>query len=343
MASRQDELEIFKTQINLSEYAASVGYQINAKKTYQGGAEGGGSTVMRSASDPTDVIVIGKDTDNHWIYWHVSVGKGSLASDAGSIIDFLQNRRGGKDAFPLGLVRQELRPWVNGSVRTRPSKSAFVSDLRPISKDLMKVKAKWEGMRAITSHRYLEEERCIPAAVLTLERFAGRIRTDWRDNAIFPHFNREGVCGYEMKNHQFTSFSSGGEKGLWCSQGRAGDTALVIAEDAIDALSYAALKHDPQARYFSTGGALSPKQEPLIRSAMELMPKGGKIILAFDHDAGGDSLAERIKALFLDLRGAGLELIDDRPPTPGDDWNDVLRASIAERTSIPERNPAMKT
>jgi hypothetical protein len=216
MASRQDELEIFKTQINLSEYAASVGYQINAKKTYQGGAEGGGSTVMRSASDPTDVIVIGKDTDSHWIYWHVSVGKGSLASDAGSIIDFLQNRRGGKDAFPLGLVRQELRPWVNGSVRTRPAKSAFVSDLRP---------------------------------------------------------------------------------------------------------------------------DISPQQEPLIKSAMELMPEGGKIILAFDHDAGADSLAARIKALFSDLRGARLELIDDRPPTPGDDWNDVLRASIAERTPIPGRNP----
>jgi hypothetical protein len=45
--------------------------------------------------------------------------------------------------------------------------------------------------------------------------FAGHIRIDVRGNAVFPHIDRDGVCGYEIKNRNFTGFAPGGEKGLW--------------------------------------------------------------------------------------------------------------------------------
>lgn len=81
----------------------------------------------------------------------------------------------------------------------------------------------------------------------------------------------DGPCGYEISNRGFTGFASGGEKGLWCSAARVGDTALVIAESGTDALAYAVLHPNENARYASTGGAMNPTQPALIRGALEKM------------------------------------------------------------------------
>ena len=47
----------------------------------------------------------------------------------------------------------------------------------------------------------------------------------------------------------------------------------------------------------STGGALNPQQPALLRGAMEKMPDGSVIILAFDVDKGGERLAVEVRAL----------------------------------------------
>lgn len=126
---------------------------------------------------------------------------------------------------------------------------------------------------------------------------------------------------------------------MWCSRTMEGDTALVIAETAIDALSHFALKRPEGARYVSTGGALNPVQHDLLKRAMEKMPEGSQIILALDHDEGGDKLTARIMAIFGEMGGAGCALVEDRPPTPGDDWNDVLRATVGNCDPVPDPSP----
>ena len=120
-------------------------------------------------------------------------------------------------------------------------------------------------MQEVRRHRYLENERSLRAAVLGSERFAGRVRMDVRGNAVFPHFDQDGLCGYEIKNTNFTGFAAGGEKGLWFSHARRDDTRLVFCESAIDALSHAALFPDAGARYASIGGKPNPVQPELIR------------------------------------------------------------------------------
>lgn len=67
------------------------------------------------------------------------------------------------------------------------------------------------------------------------------MRIDSRGNAVFPHFDLDGLCGYEIKNRGFTGFARGGAKGLWLSNAQDGDNRLIFAESAIDALSHAAL------------------------------------------------------------------------------------------------------
>lgn len=174
-------------------------------------------------------------------------------------------------------------------------------------------------------HPYLEEVRKIPAHILTDPLFADRIRIDEHKNAIFPHFNRDGLCGFEIKNRGFTGFASGATKGLWFSQIGPADRRLVIAETAIDALSYAALKGQPYSRYVSTAGELNPDQPFLLEAAMKKLRAGGEVVLAVDHDAGGDKIGAKIEAIFQSIGRPELAFVRDVPSTPGDDWNDQLR------------------
>ena len=89
---------------------------------------------------------------------------------------------------------------------------------------------------------------------------------------IFPHHDRDGLCGYEIKNKDFTGFAPGGTKGLWFSGTFKTDRRLVVAETTIDALSFHCLNPDPNTRYYSVGGD-EPTQPDLITGAVSKMPE----------------------------------------------------------------------
>lgn len=307
---REDEIEAFKANVNLSRYAAGQGYLLDRKATSRN------SAVMRSDRDK---IIVTCGTNGHWLFFSVDD-----EGDNGTIIDFVQNRQN----LNLGQVRKELRPWLDGSAQMPEGRGGdYVAELLPIAKDIGNVRARLAAMEPVCSSAFLEKARAIPKEILEAGRFAGRIYQDERGNSVFPHFNQDGVCGYEVKNAGFTGFAPGGEKGLWCSRTQDGDSVMVIAETAIDALSYAALNPDPQARYFSTAGAMNPAQPSLLQKAFEKMASGARVILALDNDEGGDSLAEQMKAIFRDLALAEAGFVIDRPEGRGEDWNDALRAS----------------
>jgi hypothetical protein len=146
------------------------------------------------------------------------------------------------------------------------------ASLPKTDKDRLKVETAYAAMRdTIDRHLYLELERALPSALLTEARFAGRVRVDDRGNAIFPHFDAEGLSGYEIKNTGFTGYASGGSKALWLSHEQPEDNRFVVTESAIDALSHAVLFPDDHARYASIGGKPNPQQPELIRAAVARM------------------------------------------------------------------------
>jgi hypothetical protein len=210
------ELEQFKSAIDLRIYAAGQGYQLDLKESWRG------SAVMRHPAG--DKIIIKRNSNGHYVYFSVRDD-----SDNGTIVDFVQHRQ----QLSLGAVRKELRLWTGGS----PVSVRWLPALPKTAKNRMRVEREYVKMREARSHPYLENERAIPASLLEVERFVGRVRMDERGNAVFPHFDREGLCGYEIKNTGFTGFSAGGTKGLWFSHVRADDNRLVFCESAIDALS----------------------------------------------------------------------------------------------------------
>lgn len=308
MARRKNdsaEIEVFKQEIDLCQFAISLGYEIDPGESWRG------SAVLRRGADK---IVVKRRANGHYVFFSVRDDR-----DHGTIIDFLQRRRD----VSLGEVRQILRAWAGGSFP--PS-----SRLHPTGKDRLRVAEAYRGMAVASRHAYLEQERGIPAAVLSSSRFANRVRRDERGNAVFAHFDRQGLCGYEIKNRGFTGFAAGAEKGLWFSRTRAEDWRLVLAESAIDALSYATLFPDAEdrTRYASLAGKPSAKQLDLLQATVDQLPEGSEIIAAFDADPGGRSLVEVVRQA---LPAAQRTLQIHLPGEEGQDWNDALQIATSRK------------
>lgn len=313
MLSRSEELESMK-RIDFCQYAVSRGFVVDRKKSSRS------SVVLRHANG--DKLIVGKTSSGQYIYFNAK------GNDSGSIIDFIQTR----DRVSLGEVRKLLRPWLNGPSVLLSDLPTLPITLQPSEYDSAQVLANWMKAKPIwKTHPYLEYERQIPREILTSPLLRDRIRIDDRNNAVFPHFNHSGLCGFEMKNRGFTGFSPGGIKGLACSRPQPDDQQMIVCETAIDMLSYAALKGLEGKRLFSTSGQISSSQAECLRTAAAKMPGDAVIVLAFDNDDGGYQLAERITQA---LSECDRKIITDFPSLPAGDWNDVLRNPTSTQFSV---------
>ncbi len=307
---RSEELDQFKSQINLVEYAQNNGYEIDPKKS--------STNCIVLKDDRGDKILVGLDeTDNHYFYYSLK-----NQTDKGSIIDFIQKRKN----LNLGEVRKELRPWTNNNYSpiSKPT-SKPSTKLTPTSKDRYQIVAQFESFPTINNHPHLNQ-RGISQDTINDPRFKETIYLDSRNNAIFPHFDRDGICGYEIRNQNFKGFASGGTKGLWVSKSGQNDQKLVICESPLDCLSYHQLFPDDQTRYFATSGTLSEKQKDLLRTAFEnINQKGGEIIIATDRDVGGEEISQKLKEI-----APKTAQIFRHVPKYQKDWNEVLQAQIKQ-------------
>jgi hypothetical protein len=301
------ELDSFKTGIDLRSYATAQGYKVDPKESWRG------STVMRHING--DKIIVKVDADGHYVYFSVRDDR-----DHGSIIDFIANRR----KLNLGAIRKELRSVVGQA----PTALPCYPPLLKTGKDRVRVERMFAQMSDAPRHSYLENTRKLPAELLRSERFLGRIRTD-RGNAVFPHFDERGLCGYEIKNVGYTSFASGGTKGLWLSHERPDDNRLVICESAIDALSHAVLFPAELTRYASVGGQLSPTQLQSICSAADRFAANSEVVAAMDADDAGWKLAQATRKAVQQTNRADLQFSMEEP-REFKDWNDQLCSTLRE-------------
>jgi hypothetical protein len=303
-----DELRAFKTEIDLRDYAYSVGYKKDDRKSTQH------KTYMRRGPDKINVH---REANGEWTFYSFHDGL------KGSIIDFVQKRQ---SITNLGCVRQTLRPWIGRDPSPRlppPPKSAPQPNGDA-------VRAKCAGMAIARRHPYLERDRAIPGHILESPRFAGTVRINGYGDGIFPHSGADGnVSGWEARGKVFKGFSKGGVKTLWRSQKQAQDNTLVFTESGINSLSYAALYPNPRARFASIAGNASSLQHQLIRQAMDDMPAGSRIVAAMDADDNGHKHAATMREILNSLNRADLVFREHYPETEDTDWNDLLRLRAA--------------
>ena len=94
MRNQDSELDAFKREIDLRQFAVSLGYEIDRRESWRG------STVLRRGGDK---IVVKRNGNGHYVFFSVRDDR-----DNGTVIDLLQRRQN----LSLGAVRQILRPWI---------------------------------------------------------------------------------------------------------------------------------------------------------------------------------------------------------------------------------------
>ncbi len=183
------ELDAFKRQIDLRQFAVSLGYEMDRRESWRG------STVLRRGADK---IVVKRNGNGHYVFFSVRDD-----DDHGTLIDFLQRRQN----LSLGAVRQILRPWIG-----RPAASPQFPRLEPTSPNRMRVEGAYRRMANAQRFPYLEHERGVPAAVLLAPRLAGRLRIDSRGNTVFPHFDAAGLCDTRSRTVDLPALPPGAKR-----------------------------------------------------------------------------------------------------------------------------------
>lgn len=307
------ELERFKTEIDLRDFAAAQSYVKIPKDSTKTGV----STAMRHPVTD-DKIIIRRNANGHWIY-----ACAYDDSDAGTIIDFIRNRRGSH----LGDIRRELREWL-GSTPAAPPMTYTGSRAEKSLADRPAILKFCETLHVAQEQPYLKTRAIGHRELLTHQRFRGRIHNDPKHGAAcFLFEDGQGVCGVEMRNEGFKGFVPGSEKGIWRSNCFKEDKTLVFTEGVINAISYHALYPDNRTRYMALGGGWSEKTKQLLESAAMKHP-GQTIILAFDNDKQGIKYEAKARELIAKL---GKEIIAHFPENPGIDWNKQLANALEQQ------------
>lgn len=306
--TRADELEIFKREISLTEFAQSLGYVVVKKESSRC------CTVMKGDNDK--IIVATSKSDGHGIYFSVGDQR-----DSGSVIDFAQRRLGGS----LGHVRKELRGWVSAASRPSPRRrpaSERPAKPDPVDRDRAELLSRWAATSSYIEN-YLTDARGLDADLVA----AWGVRQDASGNALFPHFDEDGVCGWEEKRSDHSRFCRGGQLGLTltkldcCPVQR-----IVVTEASIDAMSWAQLNGRPEGTvYCSLAGSVSTRQIDLMKAFISSASPGVEVVIATDADAPGDQKAQKLEEALSDLLVAR-----SRPPEPYKDWNDVVREGVGQ-------------
>lgn len=317
--NRDDELQRFKTDIDLISYCAGCGFEIDQSESSRT------STIMRRGPQKSgEKIGVAIDKDGHWVYSDLrNDGKG------GSIIDFVQHTQG----LNLGQVRKELRSAagiINEiPIAERPKRPERSTASR---QDVQHAYIKAQPTNG--RHAYLQNQRGIDAEILQDPRFSSMVKVDNRGNAIFPHYDQKGLSGYEIRGDGYKGFSKHGEKSIWCSTNVKTAKEVIFVESAINALSHAQLHPHLNAGYISIGGQMSPHQRELVAYAMaRVHERGATIVLATDRDEAGEAHAQALR----DLAPAAANLYREAPQQAGD-WNELLQLVQQQQHQEQERH-----
>lgn len=328
MDRRDDEARKFRTEISIVDVAERLyGFEIDFEKCTRGSVQREKNIVMKNGRD---TILVSRD--DTWKFWDTARDKGSSGEIGGDIFNFVQWQEGGREIFNLGKVRQKLRDF-SGHAPPVPTKTkAQDRD----EKDIPSVR-KFISERNHASTSIYLESRAISHETLQNPLFKNRILKGFEGAVIFPHFDANGVCGYEVRSDNIKTFTKKGHKGLWYSQIPKNLNQIIFTESAIEALSHHQLKQHENAAYFSPGGNWDPDSVGrLIEKVIQKYPEA-KVVSAFNNDKGGEKLTQKLED---HVSRVGRALEREAPLMPGQDWNDALKQSQVVDSDLKKKRSA---
>lgn len=302
MKSFQD----FRSEISIMELAASVGYRYDPRKGSKW------PVLVNEYNDDKIIIANPRSTSNEGYF------NPNDDSDKGTLIDFVKNRLG-RD-FPHDRSISDLMNInrVLYGFKNEPFPDSII--YMPTNK--LRKQFTTDGlMNSLIRPAYLLS-RNINRQTLFSKEFSGRvlnIKNGNHINVAFPFYDRDDeVVGIEKRSFFCDLFVEGSERSrsVWHSNIPQKLERIIIAESAIDAMSYHQLKPTKNALYVSIGGSLSFGQIEVINAlkARANPTKSFKYVSATDNDKAGDRYDEKLGDWLLPER-----LVVDKPI--GKDYN----------------------
>ena len=296
------EMKRFKKEVNLAEFLRKKGYTKE---------KGLGKVGIVLKGPDGERILVATSMNNHGVYFNVHDD-----SDAGSVIEFLM--RGNEGSFRS--VYKELRAWLNTLGATWRVEESF----RPLpsTSDQQKILLDLAGMSQEANASLMKEWQ-ISSRILVEPRFSGQILTDHSGNAVFPHFLKGQLTGYEIETGALPGFATKGEKGLWFSHGLGrGAMRITICQSGLDCLSHAQMHPNQNSDYVSIAGSLSDVQKADLGVVARMASMHGiEIVVAVGNDPLGEKLVGEFKGIF---QKEGVEPTREIPEN-GKGWKENLQ------------------
>jgi hypothetical protein len=300
---RMNNISNIRSQHSLVDLAEQEGWERDREKSSSTVA------VLRNDQGGKILVTIGKAGHEIFLDKRNEANQGDIVDFAQwvwscSFVEALNRLQGKHPSPPSGPKRTALNPSTRGEV------DAYAKAL-----------AVWKAARSTVNNAYLLG-RCLTETTLNDPRFRDRHRLTRRGETLFPHHDRQGLCGLERRGVNLKSFERGTKKGLWYSAGLAQAPAMVICESVIDCLSHSQL-FPGDAGYVSFAGEIGNAQRELLTS---LLDKAGQrnvqVFVATDNDAKGHEYFKLLSAMPHGMM--------ERMTPHGKDWNldliDALKA-----------------
>ena len=285
--------------------AGKWGYELDKAKTCK-------SWVVLCNGKNKLLIKNNPNQNGHWIFTN------QMGNEKGTIIDFLL-MEGSNDES----IREEY-----GSIDYKPEPAYQVVSFasKPLGPLVIKKRFdRFQHEKGIGG--YLGKRGITPDVIRAFLNKKGTEKAQAKNNrnsAIFPLFlevdtSLEGEFSSFIEYNSEGHYAKGQPRGLSVLKMEGDFSYVYICESPIDALSLEVLhrKHKIEGKraYMSTCGYISNLQLENLKKLLPLLPQ--KLILAFDNDAGGRRLAEKIQDNIE-------EKITVKYPKKGKDWNDAL-------------------
>jgi len=303
-----EELNRFKRDINLAEYAQSFGYTVDKNKS---------TKVSPVLKKDGDTLIVGQDSrDGHYIYFNANND-----NDEGSIIDFLKNRTG----ETLGHIRKRLRKWLgmeHPQIERVEVKAASLDEIElGMAKD--KALAFWQSIKEQTL--FMGELRAIPNKYLMNSEASKDIKFDGEQWYFALRDSQNEICGVEVRNKEGRNarVGDGHKKGIFIVGGQAPDNCkkIIITESTIDAKSAEVIAGSGNYwshTFVSIGGNAGIIAKTALKELCDRLPNA-EIIIATDNDTAGEKHSEKIKDIighhreYKRFRPTRKDLNDDLP------------------------------
>jgi len=310
------ELNRFKTQINLAEFATAFGYYKDKEKSSIN------APVMRHENG--DKIIIGKDrSDGHYIYFNPND-----EGDSGTIIDFVKNRTG----ETLGYIRKRLRSWIRNP---QPQENIPV---KASTKDALRIANIWSAIEETTDP--FDSHWGVHRVTLNRLQKMRNVKRGKDHEYYFALSDINGICGIERRTREDKHIIKGSAKGVFVD-GEMEAKEIVIFESPVDMISYMELHnqiYDTDRYYVCTMGSIGESAGKSLETIFTYN-KDANIIVAVDNDQGGDTITNKIAEILNQVDGGLERAVRHKPITK--DWNDDLKAENQEREQTETRSRGM--